>query len=127
MIKTYKSESVTSFTLTIRDGYYFRVRFVPYSYGGGIYTTDKEDVQKAIEAYKEFGRTITLVSEQKTESKEEKKVTETEAKNTEVEVNDIEDARDYLIEHCGYTKTKLRTKIAIMEAAQDKNITFVGI
>lgn len=43
-----------------------------------------------------------------------------------VEVSGLDDAKDYLVEHCGIVASKLRSKKAILEAAAAAGIAFEG-
>ena len=58
---------------------------------------------------------------------EEDDTTEAEGNVTKITITCLDDAKDYLSEKFGISRTKLRSKKAIEEAAADNGIEFVGI
>lgn len=58
---------------------------------------------------------------------EEDNTTEAEGNVTKITITCLDDAKDYLSEKFGISRTKLRSKKAIEEAAADNGIEFVGI
>ena len=58
---------------------------------------------------------------------EEDNTTEAEGNFTKITITCLDDAKDYLSEKFGISRTKLRSKKAIEEAAADNGIEFVGI
>lgn len=63
--KTYRSTSVLSFSITMPAGNYRRIRFTPFSWGGGIYITEDEAEQKILESLPSFGTNFQLVGVKK--------------------------------------------------------------
>ena len=123
MTKTYRSRCNASFTLKVGKTYR-RFSFDRLSYGGSSYTTSDEAEQKALENSPYFGKSFFI------ESIQQEQETEKEAPKAAlavVEVNDIEEAREYLMNNYGYSGSSLRSKKAILDAAQEKNIEFTGI
>ena len=57
----------------------------------------------------------------------EDNTTEAEGNVTKITITCLDDAKDYLSEKFGISRTKLRSKKAIEEAAADNGIEFVGI
>lgn len=98
--------------------------FNPTPFGGSIYTTSNKAEQEALEASPHFGGAYYI---ERTSGAEEAEKEAPKAALTVVEVNDIEEAREYLMNNYGYSGSSLRSKKAILEAAQDKNIEFKGI
>lgn len=128
MTKTYHSKTVFSFSITLPHGKYKRIRFLPYSPGGGIYITKDPVVQSLLEADKEYGKTYELVSvEGQEETIEETEEPKKEPELRQVEVNDLDEAKDYLNENCGVPKRNMRSGVAIRNAAAEKGIVFKGI
>lgn len=127
MIKTYKAHTTISIAVK-NGGKKMRVNFTPYSHGGSVYTTDNEVIQNALEADTRFGVTYVLAYTKgapKTEVKQEKVKEEPAFK--EVEVSDISEAKQYLVDTFGLKKGKLRSTAAIMSAAEDNGVRFIGI
>jgi hypothetical protein len=112
------------------------VSFDPISGGGSSYTTDKEDIQKALEAHRGFGKLFALINTEeptaaKTEGTDETAAPEAEAETptvetkTEIEVSDFAEARDLLADKFGISRTALRSKAAVAKAAEQYNIEFI--
>ena len=151
--KTYRSTSVLSFSITMPAGNYRRIRFTPFSWGGGIYITEDEAEQKILESLPSFGTNFQLVGVKKdgvnddvnaddnlnananddvndnTDANDNEKDNETpEEENDEqakvVSVADFAEAKDYLIDNYGYKSSQLRSQKAIVEAAEKNGIVF---
>lgn len=104
--------------------------FVPLTGGGSMYSTSDENMQSAIETHHNFGVLYKLdkvVDETKVEvkPKEQPKVQEPEVKT--VKVASLEDAKEFLVDRFGISRTKLRSKKQIMDAAEAHNVMFEGI
>jgi uncharacterized protein YdaT len=123
MSKTYTSTGTIAFTLQV-NGANRRISFKPKSFGGSTYTTKDKDEIKALEAHSYFGSVYT--TEQKDSMEEPEKKTENASMVT-VRVSDIADAKDYLVDTYGMSAGSLRSKKAIVDAAESKNIIFEGI
>ena len=124
MLKTYKSPGVIRFSLRVKGtNKYFS--FDPTPFGGSVYTTSDKAEQEALESSPHFGGAYHI---EYTYGKEETEAAITpKAPKGTVDVNDIEEAREYLMNNYGYSGSSLRSKNAILEAAQEKNIEFTGI
>lgn len=123
MLKTYKSPGVIRFSLRVNGtNKYFS--FNPTPFGGSVYTTSDKAEQEALEASPHFGGAYYI---ERTSGAEEPKQEAPKAALAVVEVNDIEEAREYLMNNYGYSGSSLRSKKAILDAAQEKNIEFKGI
>lgn len=147
-IKTYKSSSVLSFSITMPSGVYRRIRFTPFSWGGGVYITSDMEEQEILESRPEFGTRYRLDSvEEKAvvvsgtigsfeepkkaveKPEQVEKPAETEEPKEEanvesVSVADFAEAKEYLMEHFGYKSGQLRSQKAIAEAAEKNGIVF---
>lgn len=151
-LKTYRSTSVLSFSVTMPAGNYRRIRFTPFSWGGGVYTTEDEKEQAVLESLPEFNNRYWLAgvetdevqADEKSVSAEEVAVSETnqvepqeeavdvqeEAESEEpavktVEVADFAEAKEYLMDNFGYKSSQLRSQKSITEAAEKNGITFI--
>lgn len=130
MLKTYKSFCRNLSIFTTING---RVRCIKFSDMGatanhGIYTTDKEAEQKALEARKDFGSTFILVGgtqEQKpaaTKEEQKKKFDETFPKVTK-----IQGAIKVLVEKYGISEELLSSKTDVLRQASSLNISFPNL
>lgn len=129
MLKEYKAKSIISIGVKTAKGK-VRVNFTPSSFGGSVYVTSNKELQEALESDQRFGVTYKLIRQSGTDEpapKEEEKVAEAPVEKKEVEVNDISEAKDYLVDNFGYKKNKLRSLVSIKTAADDNNIIFIGI
>lgn len=128
--KTYTSRGVITFTLRIgANNKTFRFTHTPVG-GGSVYTTSSKAEQEALEKHPYFGSSYVLTN---VVGKEDvapavpvtKATTETKIKT--VQVNDIEEARDYLLETYNYKASELRSRKSIIEAAAAHDLAFEGI
>lgn len=101
--------------------------------GGSMFYTDDKEVQKALESHYKYGK---LFKEDKTfndapeptETKQPEPAEDAAAADDNVKtisVSDIEEAKNYLSERFGISRTKLRSEKAIKEAAAENGIEFV--
>lgn len=69
--KTYKAKTNVSINVVLASKKNLHVTFMPLSDGSSVYSTDNEDIQKAIESHYRFGSLFRLieVSEEKKKSK----------------------------------------------------------
>ena len=91
-----------------------------------MYTTNDEQLEAALERHAKFGKLFKVIETKPVEVKKAapKAVKKDESK---VEVSSAEDAKEYLIDKFGISRTKLRTIKAIKETAEKKGIVFEGI
>lgn len=121
-----------------------RICFDPLSMRGSIYTTDREEIQTALENHPYFGNKFKLYSTVNIdEKKEDNDVTSVIAgavsgnrnevsaqggkKSNVVQVSGLADATSYLIEQYNISRTRLRTVEQIKKAAAEVGIKFEGI
>lgn len=134
IIKTYKSNTNVSINVVLSSKKNLHVSFTPLSNGSSVFTTDNEDVQKAIESHYRFGSLFRLYSSeaQNAKGKETEEAGETEETADgsglkKVPVTDIASAKDYLADKFGISRTSLRSTKSIMEQAAAHGIEFEGI
>ena len=123
-MKIYKAKSHISITVTLR-GANAHVSFSPLTGGGSTYTTNDAEMQAALEAHPKFGKLFKAIEVKPVEVK--KKAAPKKDEGNKVKVNSADDAKEYLIDKFGISRTKLRTIKAIKEAAEKKGIVFEGI
>ena len=129
MIKYYRSKSCVSISVVFENGSRKHIAFEAKTGGGSTYTTDNEDEQKAIEShpyfnkmFREFVPPIVVESKMKASAPVKKKVD-----FTSVTVSDIVEAKNYIADRFGVSRTKLKSKKSILEAAAAYKIRFEGI
>jgi len=125
MTKKYSSSARIVLSVVAENGGNMRIAFTPLTGGGSFYTTSDEKVQRAIECDANFGKTFigTIVPDATSPAPiaVEKPAVKT------VAVTSINDAKDYLADRFGYSRTKLRSKDAIIAAGVEHGIEFKGI
>ena len=124
-MKTYKAKSQISLTVVINGGN-AHVTFSPLTGGGSMYTTSDVELQKALEAHPKFGRLFKAV-EEKPVVAPKKVAAPKKTEDNKVKVTSADDAKEYLIDKFGISRTKLRSIAAIKEMAASKGIEFIGI
>lgn len=136
IIKTYKANTNVSINVVLPSKKNLHISFTPLTNGSSVFTTDNEDVQKAIESHYRFGTLFRLHSskgenaQSRTEDAEESDEagqTSEEDVLTKVPVSDLSSAKDYLADKFGISRTSLRSAKAIMEQAAAHGIEFEGI
>lgn len=112
----------------IKGGANVHVTFVPRTGGGSVFYTDDDELAKGLESHSRYGKLFKKVSEKeeapKRVAKTTKLVPET-PKQREMTFSDYEDAKDWLVEQFGLSRTKLRSMSAIEAAAAQNNIKLV--
>ena len=112
-----------------------RILFEGKSTGSSVYMTRDPKVQKAIESHYWFNDKFFLVesidekkeaadAKKKAAAKNKKKVAD--EKKTHV-VTDVEDAKDYLAETYGVSRSKMKTKEDILDIAKEKGVELEGL
>lgn len=133
MFKTYQGYSDLAFSVKM-DGGMRRIVFDGQTSGTSIYCTRDAKEQKAIESHRWFNDKFWLieeVDEKKLEADAKKKAAAktkkaAEEKKTHI-VTDFEDARDYLAETFGVSRSKLKTKEDILTIAKEKGVELEGL
>lgn len=102
-----------------------RVPFIPLTGGGSYYSTSDEKLQQAIESNANFGKMF--IGHEVQEAPVQEEPAQEQPKIKQVNVASLDDAKEYLAEKFGISRTKLRSKAAITAAAEENNIEFTGI
>ena len=134
MYKKYQAGTDLSFSVMVGNER-GRVVFEGKTMGCSIYGTRDEKLQKAIESHYWFKDKFFLVEavDEKKEAAEAKKRAAAKTKKKEAEekkthiVTDFEDARDYLAETFGVSRSKLKTKEDILSIAKEKGVELEGL
>lgn len=134
MFKKYQAGSDLAFSVMVGNER-MRIVFEGKTMGSSIYMTRDPKVQKAIESHYWFKDKFFLVetvdkkkeaaeAKKKAAAKTKKKVAD--EKKTHV-VTDFEDAKDYLAETYGVSRSKMKTKEDILEIAKEKGVELEGL
>lgn len=134
MYKKYQAGTDLSFSVMVGNER-VRVVFEGKTMGCSIYGTRDEKLQKAIESHYWFNDKFFLVEavDEKKEAAEAKKRAAAKNKKKAAEekkihiVTDFEDARDYLAETFGVSRSKLKTKEDILSIAKEKGVELEGL
>lgn len=134
MYKKYQAGTDLSFSVMVGNER-VRVVFEGKTMGCSIYGTRDEKLQKAIESHYWFKDKFFLVEavDEKKEAAEAKKRAAAKTKKKSAEekkthiVTDFEDARDYLAETFGVSRSKLKTKEDILAIAKEKGVELEGL
>lgn len=113
-----------------------RIIFEGKTMGCSVYMTRDPKVQKAIESHYWFNDKFFLVEsiDEKKEAAEAKKRAAAKTKKNKVadekkthSVTDVEDAKDYLAETFGVSRSKMKTKEDILAIAKEKGVELEGL
>lgn len=112
-----------------------RILFEGKSTGSSVYMTRDPKVQKAIESHYWFNDKFFLAEsiDEKKEAAEAKKKAAAKAKKKVADekkthvVTDFEDAKDYLAETYGVSRSKMKTKEEILAVAQEHGVELEGL
>lgn len=134
MYKKYQAGTDLSFSVMVGNER-VRVVFEGKTMGCSIYGTRDEKLQKAIESHYWFNDKFFLEEavDEKKEAAEAKKRAAAKTKKKAAEekkthiVTDFEDARDYLAETFGVSRSKLKTKEDILSIAKEKGVELEGL
>jgi hypothetical protein len=133
MFNTYQAGTDLAFSVMVGNER-VRIVFEGKTMGSSVYMTRDPKLQKAIESHYWFNDKFFLVesvdekkkaaeAKKKAAAKTKKKVDE---KKTHI-VTDFEDARDYLAESYGVSRSKLKTKDDILAIAKEKGVELEGL
>lgn len=128
MIKTYKSSTDVYINVKLSSGKFMHIGFMPLTRNGSVYTTEKQEVQEALERHHGFGKMFHL-SESKETVKSQTSAAPASASTTlrKVNVSDIEDAKDYMADTFGISRTMMRSVATIKALAKANGVEFEGI
>ena len=134
MFKKYQAGSDLAFSVMVGNER-MRIVFEGKTMGSGVYMTRDPKVQKAIESHYWFNDKFFLVEsiDEKKEAAEAKKKAAAKAKKKVADekkthvVTDVEDAKDYLAETYGVSRSKMKTKEDILAIAKEKGVELDGL
>lgn len=133
MKKIYQSRTAISVNVVLRSGKSAHIAFTAQSNGSSVYATDNPDIQRALERHYRYRTLFRLAGMEaeaapaegdgggKAAAREEKG--ETRA----ITVSDLAAAKDFLADTFGISRTSLRTRKSIIEAAKARGIAFDGL
>ena len=132
-----------SLSVKLSTGKSAHITFSPLTGGGSTFVTDNAMLQRALEAHPKYGKLFKAVQAPLSRdegvvssesgagaplSRDEGVGSSEEVSTTvKIEVSCLDDAKEYLVEKFGISRTKLRSTKAIKEAAAAHDIEFVGI
>lgn len=130
-----KYQAGTDLTFSVMVGNErMRIIFEGKSTGSSVYMTRDPKVQKAIESHYWYNDKFFLVEsiDEKKEAAEAKKKAAAKKKKVADEkkthvVTDFEDAKDYLAETYGVSRSKMKTKEDILAIAKEKGVELEGL
>lgn len=128
-MKVYRSNSIVHICVIKPNGDRVRISFDALTGGGSQYSTDDEGIQYGLEHHAGF-RKIFRLDETVVDERPQSPVSQTEVEEPKVlsvNVSNLDDAKEYLVEKFGLSRTKLRSKAAIVAAAEENGIEFTGI
>ena len=102
------------------------ISFIEKTGQGSVFYTDNEKLAKAMRKHPKFGK-LFREEEIKEETKEEVSdapdITDNGTKQPEVSFSNNEDAKEYLADRFGVSRSKLRTRQEMEEVAKANNLT----
>ena len=134
MFNKYQAGTDLAFSVMVGDER-MRIVFEGKSTGSSFYMTRDPKVQKAIESHYWFNDKFFLVEsiDEKKEAAEAKKKAAAKAKKKVADekkthfVTDFEDAKDYLAETYGVSRSKMKTKEDILAISKEKGVELEGL
>lgn len=134
MFNKYQAGTDLAFSVMVGDER-MRIVFEGKTMGSSVYMTRDPKVQKAIESHYWFKDKFFLAEsiDEKKEAAEAKKKAAAKAKKKVADENkthvvtDFEDAKDYLAETYGVSRSKMKTKEDILDIAKEKGVELEGL
>lgn len=133
MFNTYQAGTDLAFSVMVGNER-MRIIFEGKSMGSSVYMTRDPKVQKAIESHYWFNDKFFLeesIDEKKEAAEAKKKAAaktkkKVDEKKTHI-VTDVEDAKEYLAEAFGVSRSKMKTKDDILAIAKEKGVELEGL
>jgi len=128
-LKKYTAKTHISLSIVLpHSGKSLHLSFTPLTGGGSVYYTEIEQEQCGLERHSKYGK-LFKGEEVKKEipTKEETSEEKTGKELKVVKVACADDAKDYLSDKCGISRTKLRGMKAIEDTAHEVGIVFTGL
>ncbi len=126
--KKYKAKTGISVNIVLSNGKSHHVSFTQTSDGGSVYYTNNEDIQKGLESHYRYGKLFFLDKSEAMLPRRTKKTELTEesetAKLKKITVSDYDDAKDYLSNTFGVSRTAMRSVKSILDKATENGIEF---
>lgn len=128
MKKKYISRSTISLNVYVpQTKSNVRVSFMPLSNGSSVYVTEDENIQYGLEHHYRFGSAFRLDSTYTATANVKKEEPKNDTPSVKVvKVASLPDAKDYLAERFGVSRTLLRSEKSIVEQAASHGIKFEG-
>ncbi len=133
MFKIYQANCDIAFNIKL-DGGSKRIVFEGQSHGTSVYATRDTKEQKGIESHYWFGDKFFLKEtvDEKKLAAEAKKKAEEKAKQVAAEKNthtvtDIADAKEYLADRFGVSRSKMKTKADVLAVAKENGVELEGL
>lgn len=133
MYKTYQGYSDLAFNVSV-DGKLRRIVFDGQSKGTSIYSSRDTKEQKAIESHHWYGDKFVIleqIDEKKQEAEVKKKAAAKAKKEAEDvkthQVADIAEAKEYLADTFGVSRSKMKTKDDVLAVAKENNVVLEGL
>lgn len=134
MFNKYQAGTDLAFSVMVGDER-MRIVFEGKTMGSSVYMTRDPKVQKAIESHYWFNDKFFLAEsiDEKKEAADAKKKAAAKAKKKVADekkthvVTDFEDAKDYLAETYGVSRSKMKTKEEILAVAQEHGVELEGL
>lgn len=108
------------------NGKGMHISFTQQTGGGSVYYTNDADIARSLERHPKYGKLFKKEAEPVIAvvkpKAEPKKTEEAKPKEKTMSFACYEDAKDYLVDTFGISRTKLRSKTAIEAAAKANNI-----
>ena len=133
MFNTYQAGTDLAFSVMVGNER-MRIVFEGKTMGSSVYITRDPKVQKAIESHYWFNDKFFLAEsiDEKKEAAEAKKKAAAKTKKKVDEkkthiVTDVEDAKEYLADAFGVSRSKMKTKEDILAIATEKGVKLEGL
>ncbi len=129
-MQKYISSSHVCLNVHLKNGANVHVSFSPLTGGGSVYYTADKDIQEGLKNHAKYGKLFNLDESFKETVKSAPKVKEPEPAQPrlkKIKVSCPEDAKDYLAETFGVSRTQMRSMNSIKSVALQKGIEFEGI
>ena len=128
-MKKYVAKSCLSLSVAIPGGGTTHVAFTPKTGSGSVFYTDNEKIQEGLAKHHAYGKlfkeeAIVAKPKKKKETEPEAQLAEKGGSKKERVMNFAcnDDAKDYLADKLGVSRSKMRTKTAIEEVAKENGI-----
>ena len=124
MRKTYHAKSELCINVRVDNGYR-HVAFIPHTMGGSSLSTDDPELQSAIEQHRMFGAYITMEEVREEVNKGGQSPSSDSGdtqKPQELTFTSITDAKDYIANRWGYSRTMIRYREQVDQIASEHGV-----